>query len=81
MLSSAPGEKQRESEEWKSDIAEVHGEMFTAARCLAAVVPSSSLPGKELEAKATDVWSWFREARKCSGLAGVRSWPPSLLVL
>lgn len=76
-----PRGKQRERGEWKADVAQVHGEMPTAAQCHAAVALSSSLPGKELVAKATDVWACFREAGKWSGLAGVHGCPPSSLVL
>lgn len=76
-----PGEKQHARGEWRAGVAQVHGEVPTAAQCCAVVMLSSSLPGKELVAKAMDVWAWFREAGKCCGLAGVHSCPPSPVAL
>lgn len=74
MLSSTSGEKQCERGEWEAAVVQVHGEVATAVLC--CVTFSSSLPGKELVAKATGVRFWFREAGKCPSLAGVHSCPP-----
>lgn len=72
VLPLTPREKQHERGEWRAAVAQVRGAMPTAAQCCAA---GGSLPGKELIATATGLWAWFRQAGKCSGLAGVCDCP------
>lgn len=68
VLPSTPREKQRERGEQRAAVAQVQGAKPTAAQCCAA---GTSLPGRELVTTATGLWFWFRQAGKCSGLAGV----------